>query len=93
MSGSMERSDLAIARRDQQGIRRIDREPIPNHLLRENRIGNSLKCPDLAGQRREQFELRERGRLRDGGGLGRTEQLPFDCFRHYERASRFTRKK
>ena len=46
VAGGVQRHHFAIARRDEQSVGRIDRKPVADHLLREDRIGNAFQRPD-----------------------------------------------
>ena len=60
MARGMERDDLPIAARDEQRVGWIDRKAVPDHLLREYRVGHAFERPDLAAQRRQDLQLSHR---------------------------------
>ena len=53
MARGMERDDLPIAARDEQRVGWIDRKAVPDHLLREYRVGtrSSGQISPLNGDR------------------------------------------
>jgi hypothetical protein len=76
MTGGVQRSDIAIARRHEHGVDWIDRRTIADHLLGENRIGDALEWPDDAGERRAEGEqLFTHGR---GSSFFLAEEIGYD---------------